>query len=61
MLKGEGSDGQLWWDLGVIIYRLASGNICPFESKSKNCIKKLILKYPVTFPNNLPRTVSEPL
>lgn len=54
-------DGQLWWDLGIILYELCAGNRGPFTNKSYKASMALIQRYEAAFPVNLPYSVSEPL
>ena len=54
-------DGQLWWDLGIILYRLCTSNNLPFQNAQQGVVLKLIEKYPVSFPSNLPQPVSDEL
>ena len=49
------------WDLGIILYELASGNFPPFEHQNQKTLLRLIEKYQVVFPCNLPYEISEEL
>jgi hypothetical protein len=49
------------WDLGVILYEICSGNHRPFEHSNQKVLIKLIQKYNVVFPINLPYGVSDDL
>ena len=51
--------GQVWWDLGVVLYRMATG-LWPYQSNKDGVILKLIQRYPVPFPRNL-RNIDESL
>ena len=55
------SSTQTIWDLGVILYEICSGNHRPFEHRNQKVLVKLIQKYNVVFPLNLPYSVSEDL
>jgi hypothetical protein len=55
------SSSQPIWDLGVILYEISSGNHRPFEHANQKVVLKLIQKYNVVFPINLPYYVSEDL
>jgi serine/threonine protein kinase len=55
------TDAQIWWDLGVILYELASGNFAPFNHGNPAVRKRLIRRYQVVFPQNLPYAVSDEL
>ena len=54
-------DGQVWWDLGVILYLLCSGNRHPFSSGNFRVMMRLIRRYEAAFPKNLPYKVSDSL
>lgn len=54
-------DGQEWWDLGIILYRLSSCNLLPFQNNQQGVILKLIERYPVCFPPNMPCQLSDEL
>ena len=54
-------DAQLWWDLGIIVYELATGGCTPWYHKNHKVYKKLLHKYPVAFPVNLEIELSEEL
>ena len=43
-------DAQIWWDLGIILYELASGNFNPFYHSNQQVRIRLIQKYQVVFP-----------
>ena len=61
ILGQEMEESQIWWDLGIILYELASGNFTPFYHSNLQVKKRLIEKYQVVFPQNLPYTISDEL
>ena len=58
--KPEDNDsrGQLLWDLGIILYELASGNMHPFANQNTLVSARLIKYYHVAFPVNMENEVS---
>lgn len=46
------SDAQIYWDLGIILYELATGGLKTFFHSNQRVLQKLIIKYPVTFAIN---------
>ena len=58
--KQYGKESDIW-ALGVILYEICSGNHRPFEHMNQKVLIKLIQKYNVVFPINLPYGVSEDL
>ena len=51
--------GQVWWDLGVVLYRMSTG-LWPYQSNKDGASLKLLPRYPVPFPRNL-RNIDESL
>ena len=43
--EGHDPDAQIWWDLGIILYELSSGNFCPFYHSNQQVRIRLIQKY----------------
>ena len=48
-------DAQVWWDMGIILYRASTGFL-PFQNTRDGVVLKLIQRYPVSFPCNMPET-----
>lgn len=53
--------GQLLWDLGIILFELATGNLNPHTHPNTQIVLRLIQKYPMAFPKNLPTPISDEL
>lgn len=54
-------ESQLWWDLGIIIYELATSGCHPFYHDSPRVSYTLIRNFNPVFPRNLPKMVNERL
>ena len=55
------SDAQIFWDLGIIAYELATGSINPFQNENFKVRLLLIERYLAPFPRNIPYSVSDDL
>ena len=55
------TSSQVWWDLGIILYQLATCGLHPFWHPNPKVISKLIHFYPCTFAINLSSAVNPKL